>query len=48
MISTTAWFPVAPPGLFDNPLMLPLLVMVALVVVLLLAIAVVAKRKKQR
>jgi hypothetical protein len=48
MISTTAWFPAAPSGLFDNPLMLPLLVMGALVVVLLVAIVVVARRKKQR
>ncbi len=48
MISTTAWFPMARPGLFDNPLMLPLLVMSALVVVLLVAIAVVARRKRRR
>ncbi|WXG44295.1 MAG: hypothetical protein WED04_09725 [Promethearchaeati archaeon SRVP18_Atabeyarchaeia-1] len=48
MISTTAWFPVAPPGLFDNPLALPLLVMSALVVALLVAILVVARRKKHR
>ncbi|WXG47009.1 MAG: hypothetical protein WED05_10180 [Candidatus Atabeyarchaeum deiterrae] len=48
MISTTAWFPVPPPGPIDNPLMLPLLVMGALVVVLLVAIVVVARHKKQR